>query len=71
MTHPFMERLAAALAGEGISTLRYNFAYMEAGRKRPDYIRRLLAVVRSACARGVTSRADCPSLPGASRWGDE
>ena len=69
MTHPFMERLAAALAGEGISTLRYNFAYMEAGRKRPDYIRRLLAVVRSALRAGWECAAGLPLLAGGKSMG--
>lgn len=69
MTHPFMERLAAALAGEGISTLRYNFAYMEAGRKRPDYIRRLLAVVRSALRAGRDFSGGLPLLAGGKSMG--
>ena len=69
MTHPFMERLAAALAAEGISTLRYNFAYMEAGRKRPDYIRKLLAVVRSALGAGRECAAGLPLLAGGKSMG--
>ena len=70
MTHPFMEALAHALAAERISTLRYNFAYMEAGRRRPDYIRRLLAVVASAlrtgreCANGLSLFAGGKSMGG-------
>ena len=69
MTHPFMERLAGALAGEGISTLRYNFAYMEAGRRRPDYIRRLLAVVRSALLAGKECADGLPLLAGGKSMG--
>ncbi len=69
MTHPFMERLAGALAEEGISTLRYNFAYMEAGRKRPDYIRRLLAVVRSALLAGRDCAGELPLLAGGKSMG--
>ena len=69
MTHPFMERLAGALAEEGISTLRYNFAYMEAGRKRPDYIRRLLAVVRSALLAGRECADGLPLLAGGKSMG--
>jgi predicted alpha/beta-hydrolase family hydrolase len=34
--HPFMLSLAAALAAESISTLRFNFPYMEQGKRRPD-----------------------------------
>jgi predicted alpha/beta-hydrolase family hydrolase len=36
MTHLFMEDLSAALAQRNIATLRFNFPYMEAGKKRPD-----------------------------------
>ena len=69
MTHPFMERLAEALAGEGIATLRYNFAYMEAGRRRPDHIRRLLAVVRSALRAGRESADGLPLFAGGKSMG--
>src|SRR6185436_8912270 len=34
--HPWMQELAEKLAEKKIATLRYNFPYMEAGRKRPD-----------------------------------
>ncbi len=70
MTHPFMEALALALSAEGISTLRYNFAYTEAGRRRPDHLRRLLAVVASAlhagrgCADGLPLFAGGKSMGG-------
>ena len=37
MHHPFMESLAQALATQSIASLRYQFPYMEQGRKRPDY----------------------------------
>lgn len=36
MNHIFMVQLSEALAGKGIGTLRYNFPYMENGKKRPD-----------------------------------
>jgi predicted alpha/beta-hydrolase family hydrolase len=48
MRHPFMEGVAQALAAEGIATLRYEFPYMAAGRKRPDPKPVLLATVRAA-----------------------
>lgn len=69
MTHPFMERLAEALAEQGISTLRYNFAYMEAGRRRPDHIRRLLAVVRSALRAGSECADGLPLFAGGKSMG--
>ena len=36
MDHPFMVGFAKALTGLGIATLRFNFAYMEAGKRVPD-----------------------------------
>lgn len=40
--------LAAALAREGLSVLTFNYAYTEAGRKRPDQQPVLLEVHRAA-----------------------
>jgi len=50
MTHPFMERIAGALAERGIATLRYQFPYMEQRSKRPDPPRVAHAAVRAAVA---------------------
>ena len=36
MTHPFMESVAAGLAERGLRVARFNFLYMEAGKKAPD-----------------------------------
>ena len=36
MNHPFMVKLSDALADLGVATMRYNFPYMEKGKKRPD-----------------------------------
>jgi predicted alpha/beta-hydrolase family hydrolase len=36
MNHKFMLELSEQLATKGIGTLRYNFPYMENGKKRPD-----------------------------------
>lgn len=36
MHHAFMERMARALLDAGIATLRFQFPYMERGRKPPD-----------------------------------
>ena len=48
MRHPFMEALAARLADLRIATFRYQFPYIENGRRRPDYQPILLKTVRSA-----------------------
>ncbi len=60
MHHPFMEQLAVQLAACGIATLRYQFPYMERGRRSPDSRRKLLDTVRAALARARELR---PSLP--------
>lgn len=48
MTHPFLARIAGALAERGIATLRYQFPYMEQGSKRPDAPKVAQAAVRAA-----------------------
>ena len=48
MHHPFMEGFASALADKGVATFRYQFPYMEQGRKRPDPPALLTATVRAA-----------------------
>ncbi len=69
MTHPFMEALAQTLATRGISTLRYNFAYAEMGRRRPDRHPRLLAVIASALEVGKELAADLPLFAGGKSMG--
>ena len=48
MRHPFMESLAVALAEAGLATLRWEFPYMAAGRRRPDRPPAAVAAVRQA-----------------------
>jgi predicted alpha/beta-hydrolase family hydrolase len=36
MDHPFVAGFARACADEGLATLRFNFPYLEAGRRSPD-----------------------------------
>ena len=59
MRHPSMEVLAGRLAAAGVATLRYQFPYMEAGRRRPDPPGRLHAAVRRAAE---TARELAPDL---------
>lgn len=60
MRHPFLESIAQALYDRGVATLRYEFAYMEAGRNRPDPPAVAAARVREAVER---ARAEWPGLP--------
>ena len=48
MRHQFMDAVARGLAERGIATLRYQFPYMERGRKRPDSPKMAQAAVRAA-----------------------
>jgi uncharacterized protein len=59
MTHPFMSAVAAGLFERGVSTLRYQFPYMEKRSKRPDIPSIAHATVRAAVAEA--SRR-CPKL---------
>lgn len=58
--HPFMVRLARALASEGVATFRYNYPYSEAGRGGMDGERVRLATVQAAVAAAEKS---APCLP--------
>ena len=60
MRHPFMEEVALRLAEHHTSTLRYDFPYMEAGRRLPDRREVLLETVKAAVQAG---RAAAPRLP--------
>jgi uncharacterized protein len=69
MTHAFLEGLAAALAGSGVATLRYQFPYVEAGGRRPDPRPLLLATVRAAVAAGAKRAGGAPLLAGGKSMG--
>lgn len=60
MRHPFLERMAEALAARGVATLRYHFPYMERKQRRPDPPPVAVAAVRAAVA---MARARAPGLP--------
>lgn len=53
MRHRFMEAIATALVARRIATLRYQFPYMEAGRRAPDRVPRLVATVHAAVEAAV------------------
>ena len=60
MIHPFMAAVSAGLSERGISTLRYQFPYMEKRSKRPDVPSIAHATVRAAVAE---ASRQCPKLP--------
>ncbi len=47
MRHHFMERMSELLVARGVGTFRYQFPYMESGKKRPDMHRVLHGTVRA------------------------
>lgn len=69
MRHRFLEGIAGRLAQRRIATLRYQFPYMEAGRKRPDVPRVLMETVRSAVATAARRARGLPLLAGGKSLG--
>jgi predicted alpha/beta-hydrolase family hydrolase len=69
MSHPFLDMLAQRLASSRIATLRYQFPYMEAGKRLPDYGPILQATVRSAVAIARDLAGDLPLLAGGKSMG--
>lgn len=69
MCHPFMEAIATALAARRIATLRYQFPYMEAGRRGPDRAPRLVATVRAAVTAAGRLTHDLPVFAGGKSMG--
>lgn len=59
MRHPFLERMANALAVAGVGTLRYQFPYMERGSGRTDSPDKCVATVNAAVA---CARAEAPGV---------
>jgi uncharacterized protein len=69
MRHPFMTRVATELAFRGVATLRYQFPYMEAGRRRTDPAPVAEATVRQALAAARAEAADLPLFAGGKSFG--
>ena len=69
MRHVFMEGIAHALERRGVATLRYQFPYMEIGRRAPDRPPRLVATVRAACRYAGEVERDLPLLAGGKSMG--
>ncbi len=69
MTHPFMEDMAERLARRSIATLRYQFPYMERGKRPPNPAPVLKATVRSAVAAATEVGGGLPLLAGGKSMG--
>jgi hypothetical protein len=68
MEQPFLASLAKELATREISTLRYQFPYMDKGSRRPDPPKLCHATVRAAVAEAAR-RNDTPLVAGGRSFG--
>jgi predicted alpha/beta-hydrolase family hydrolase len=69
MDHPFIVGFCEALAGEGIAALRFNFPYMEAGRRTPDQATNAIAAFRAAFDTATERGGGRPVLGGGKSYG--
>jgi predicted alpha/beta-hydrolase family hydrolase len=69
MRHPFLERMAAELAGHRVATLRYQFPYMERRQRRPDPPAVAVAAVRAAVRVGLERVPGLPLVAGGKSFG--
>ncbi len=68
MNHPFLEQISQALARVKVATFRYQFPYMEKGRRAVGSRLSLLSTVRSAVA-AAGEVSDLPLLAGGKSMG--
>jgi predicted alpha/beta-hydrolase family hydrolase len=69
MHHAFMQSIAHALAQRGVATLRYQFPYVEARRRRPDPPEIAETTVRAAVASARELAPDLPLFAGGKSFG--
>lgn len=69
MRHRFLASVAEGLAVRDIATLRYQFPYMEAGRKSPGSPRPAIESVRYAVSRASELAPDLPLFAGGKSYG--
>lgn len=69
MQHPFMSRLAQNLDQQGISSLRYNFPYIEQGRRTPTSPAVAEATVRAAVDKALQIAPGQKLLVGGKSYG--
>lgn len=69
MRHRFMADVADGLVARGIAVLRYQFAYIEHGSKRPDPPKLAHAVVRAAVAEAAVRWPGLPLIASGKSFG--
>jgi hypothetical protein len=69
MKHPFLSEVSRGLAERQVSTLRYQFPYMEKGSGRPDSPPVAHAAVRAAVAKAASLIPELPLFAGGKSFG--
>jgi len=69
MDHPFIVGFCEAVADEGIAAIRFNFPYMEAGRRTPDAAKNAIGAFRSAFETAGDRSGGRPVLGGGKSYG--
>ncbi len=69
MRHPFLQSMADALGAAGVATFRYQFPYMEEGRRSPDPPHVAEATVRSAVTAAARAAPELPLIAGGKSFG--
>jgi uncharacterized protein len=69
MDHPFIVGFCRGIADQQLATLRFNFPYMEAGRRSPDTAASAVASVRAAFDAASTRVKRAPVFAGGKSYG--
>ena len=69
MRHEFMANVAERLAERGVATLRYQFPYMEVGKRRPDTPAVAEGTVRAAAEAAAELLRGVPIIAGGKSFG--
>jgi predicted alpha/beta-hydrolase family hydrolase len=69
MNHPHMEALSLALEERKIATLRFQFGYMEQGKKRPDTPPQAMAAIGAAVKKARKLSGSLPLFAGGKSFG--
>ena len=69
MDHPFIQGFCEELAASGVSALRFNFPYLEAGRKSPGSPKDATAAVVAAVRAATTRTGGRPVFAGGKSYG--
>jgi predicted alpha/beta-hydrolase family hydrolase len=69
MEHPFMVGVSEGLAANGVSVLRFNFVYVEEGRRSPDRSALLTEAWSAALDAGIARAGELPVVAGGKSMG--